>query len=182
MEVQQVLKNAAHPTFKLPYITGSNPGYYTTALEIGINQNNRYIRLPLTLRISVSERDIEVGGLWDTRARSSSTSSWCNVSWGLPASCRAITMALVLSARSIRWRHRSRAWLTSCRALDTPHGACQGETSSWGGGGHLKKYLGLFGLNQCVHRRMHELKTRLSVYSAFIFVFCIYFPPSTFKP
>lgn len=33
-------------------------------------------------------------------------------------------MALVLSARNIRWRHRSRAWLTSCLALDTPHGAC----------------------------------------------------------
>ena len=87
-----------------------------------------YVCPRLTLRISVSERDMEVGGLWDTRARSSSTSSWCSVSWGLPGSCRAMTMALVLSARSIRCRHRSRAWLTSCRALDTPHGACRGET------------------------------------------------------
>lgn len=72
----------------------------------------------------MSAREIEVGGHWDTLAKSSSTSSWCKVSWEVPGSCRAITMALVLSARNMRWRHRSRAWLTSCRALDTPHGAC----------------------------------------------------------
>ena len=75
----------------------------------------------LTWSSGVSAREIEVGGHWDTLSRSSSTSSWCKVSCEVPGSCRAITMALVLSARNIRWRHRSRAWLTSCLALDTPH-------------------------------------------------------------
>ncbi len=81
----------------------------------------------LTWRRGVSARDMEVGGHWDTLAKSSSTSSWCRVSCEVPGSCRAITMALVLSARNMRWRHRSKAWLTSCRALDTPHGACSME-------------------------------------------------------
>lgn len=84
--------------------------------------------LALTWRSGVSARDMVVGGHWDILAKSSSTSSWCRVSWELPNSCRAITMALVLSARNMRWRQRSRAWLTSCRALDTPHGACSMES------------------------------------------------------
>lgn len=78
----------------------------------------------LTWRRGVSARDKEVGADWDTLAKSSSTSSWCNVSGELTVSSRVITMALVLSARNIRWRHRSRAWLTSCRALDRPQEAC----------------------------------------------------------
>lgn len=99
-----------------------------------------YVCCHPTWRRGVSARDMEAGGHWDTLAKSSSTSSWCRVSWGVPGSCRAITMALVLSARNMRWRHRSRAWLTSCLALDTPHGACSmegcyytGHGLRWGG-------------------------------------------------
>lgn len=73
----------------------------------------------------MSARDKEVDGHWDNLDRSSSTSSSRRVSWTVPGSCREITIALVLSARNMRWRHRSRAWLTSCRAFDTPHGACR---------------------------------------------------------
>lgn len=74
----------------------------------------------------MSARDRKVEGHWDTLDKSSSTASSCRLSWIVPGSCRAMTIALVLSARSILWRQRSRAWLTSCRALDTPHGACGG--------------------------------------------------------
>lgn len=77
----------------------------------------------LTWRRGVSARDREAGGHWEILLKSSSTSSWCKVSSDLPGNCRATTMALVLSARNMRCRHRSKAWLTSCLALDTPHGA-----------------------------------------------------------
>lgn len=77
----------------------------------------------------MSARDKKVEGHWDTLDKSSSTVSSCRLSWIVPGSCRAMTIALVLSARSILWRHRSRAWLTSCRAFDTPHGACRGKSN-----------------------------------------------------
>lgn len=71
----------------------------------------------------MSARAGKVDGHWDTLDKSSSTASSCRLSWMVPGLCREMTIALVLSARSILWRHRSRAWLTSCRAFDILHGA-----------------------------------------------------------
>lgn len=57
----------------------------------------------------VSAREMEVGGHWEIFDKSSNTSSWCRVSWQVWDSCRAITIALVLSARNMRCRHLNRA-------------------------------------------------------------------------
>lgn len=84
-----------------------------------------FVIISLTWRRGVSARDKKVESHCDTLDKSSSTASSCRLSWIVPGSCRAMTIALVLSARSILWRHRSRAWLTSWRAFDTPHGACR---------------------------------------------------------